>query len=225
MKKKSPFKPQNEASIQPAIHELERLYTALAPRYGNLTDMPMPRVVIQSRGRKKHSLGWFARERWKDTRDGEASPIHEITITAESLALPVVEIIDTLAHEMTHCGCYYAGIKDMGKDGRYHNHRFKERAELVGLIVEKDMRLGWSLTRLGPELEAFVSGLNVKEDVFAVFRLAEADKPKQPTKMKLWLCSCPEPVHVRCAVELSARCLVCEQLFIKADTAAEEAAV
>jgi hypothetical protein len=200
------FKPENTASIQPAIAELERAFHALASRFAALTGRPYPRIVIQSRGRKRHALGWFARERW---RNGQADvpAIHEITVAAESLSWPVLLIVATLIHEMVHLACYYAGIQDVGKDGRYHNQKFKEAAEAVGLLVEKDLRIGWSLTSLGPELETFVSSLNVNAEAFAVFRLGEQEREKQPTKMKKWVCACP--VIVRCAVEMHGHCDDC----------------
>jgi hypothetical protein len=219
------FKPENEASIQPAIAELERLYGALAPRYGNLADRHHPRIVIQTRGRKRYALGWFARNRWQDSRAEEVTTIHEITVTAESLALPAGEIVRTLTHEMTHCSCHYGGVQDVGKDGRYHNRKFKAAAEAVGLVVEKDHRIGWSNTSLGPELVKFVSGLNVKDEVFAVFRVAEPERPKQPTKMKKWVCACP--IIARCAVDLPwvcPRCGVPAMLAEAAQGAMSEAA-
>jgi hypothetical protein len=200
------FKLENTASIQPAIAELERVFQALASRFAALTGRPYPRIVIQSRGRRQGAMGWFAREKW---RNGQADmpAIHEITIAAESLSRPVLLIVATLIHEMVHLACYYGGIQDVGKDGRYHNLRFKEAAEAVGLLVEKDLRIGWSLTRLGPALETMVSSLNVNADAFAVFRLGEREREKQPTKMKKWVCACP--VIVRCAVEMHGHCDDC----------------
>jgi len=138
--------------------------------------------------------------------------LYEVTICAESLARLINEIMATLTHEMVHLFCYYAEIKDVGKDGRYHNRKFKEQAEAVGLLVDKDMRLGWSLTSLGPDLAEYVSGLNIKDEVFAVFRVDNPERPKQPTKMKLWTCGC---TRVRCAVELKATCHACGENFIR----------
>jgi SprT-like family len=211
------FKLENAASIQPAIAELERLYSALALRFGNLADRTHPRILIQTRGRKRYALGWVARNRWQDSRDSEKATVHEITICAESLARSLPEIAATLTHEMVHLSCHYAGVQDVGKDGRYHNRKFKAAAEAVGLVVEKDHRIGWSNTSLGPELAAFVSSLNPKDEVFAVFRVAEPERPKQPTKMKKWVCTCP--VIVRCAVKLTAVCTTCNAPFVLAETA------
>lgn len=208
------FKPENTASIQPAIAELERAFSALVSRFAGLAEHPYPRIVIQSRGRKRHALGWFANNRWRNGQ-ADAPAIHEITIAAESLSRSVLLIVATLIHEMVHLSCYYAGIQDVGKDGRYHNQKFKEAAEAVGLLVEKDLRIGWSLTRLGPELETCVSSLNVNSDAFAVFRLGEQEREKQPTKMKKWVCRCP--VIVRCAVEMHGHCDDCGEPWMLAE--------
>jgi len=78
------FKPENGASIKPAISELERAFGALLSRFPGLADHPQPRIVIQSRGRKRNALGWFWSNRWKDGRDGEVPAIHENTQDAPS---------------------------------------------------------------------------------------------------------------------------------------------
>jgi hypothetical protein len=194
----------HKASIHPAEKELERLNLAFAPLFGNLTEADLPRITIQSRGRKRNALGWFAPKRWID-KDG--THMHELTICAEALNLPIEETVDSLLHEMVHHANYLAGIRDAGNDNRYHNRRFKEKAESVGLIVEKDMRLGWSRTSLGPELKQILSRLNVKADVFAAYRIQPPENGKQPTKMKKWVCACP--VIVRCAVEMHGHCDDC----------------
>jgi hypothetical protein len=180
---------ENPASIGPAIAELERVYRALASLFQGLAARPYPRIIIQSRGRRRYVLGWFARERWRGVVL-DAPAIHEVTIAAEALHLPALEIIAILVHEMVHLVCHYAGIQDVGKDDRYHNRRYKVAAEEAGLLVEKDMRLGWAVTSLGPELKEFISGLNVNADAFAIFRLGEPEYKKQPTKGDKWTCGC-----------------------------------
>jgi hypothetical protein len=217
MPKKS-SKPKNikvsvNASIQPAIAELERAFRALAVRFPVLRGRPYPRIVIQSRGRKRYVLGWFARERWRDGNEN-APPIHEIAIIAEALSLPVLLIVAILVHEMVHLACYYVGIQDIGKDGRYHNQRFREAAEAVGLLVKKDMRLGWALTSLGPELEEFVSSLNINADAFSIFRLGEPERGKQETKNKKWICGCN---NIRAATKIKPHCLLCGNVYVRAD--------
>src|SRR4051794_20498672 len=93
-------------SIQPAIAELERAFRALAVKFPSMKDRTCPRIVIQSRGRRRYVLGWFARERWRYGQ-GENPPVHEITVTAEALSLSVLAIMAILVHEMVHLGCYY----------------------------------------------------------------------------------------------------------------------
>jgi hypothetical protein len=215
-------------SIQPAIAELEKLYEAMAVyfrdesalRASELVDKPQPRIVIQSRGRRRDVAGYFSANRWKDRKDeaGDVKPIHEITVCAEYLAKPLAEIIGTLIHEMVHMYCHYADIKDVGKDGRYHNQKFRDACLEVGLLVEKDERIGWARTSLGPALEKKVFSLNINEDAFSVFRIAPAEQAKQPTKMKKWVCGCtPNPTIVRCATELTATCTTCGYTFANVD--------
>jgi SprT-like family protein len=211
---------EHEASIQPALRELERLYLALAPLFGNLLGderlnglHSLPRIIVQTRGRRRSVLGWFAPQRWSK---GEDAPLlNEITICAEALDRPAHSIVATLLHEMVHLSNYRASISDVGKDGRYHNQKFKTKAEAVGLVVEKDLHVGWAVTSLSAALEKKVSRLNVNAEAFAVFRVQPQEREKQPTKMKKWECGC---TIVRCAVQLDATCEVCGNVFVLTET-------
>ena len=51
-------------------------------------------------------------------------------------------------HEAAHAIAFQRGIKDTSRQGRYHNSRFKEVAEEVGLDVSRDPEWGWCRTAL-----------------------------------------------------------------------------
>jgi hypothetical protein len=213
MKGKSKSSGLNEnMSNTPAEKELEKLYRKFTPLFKNLAPDEAPRIMVQHNGGRRHALGWFAAEQWIPPEAEVGEPlVHEITITAESLNRSVEDIICTLLHEMTHYSNYVAGIKDVGTDHRYHNQRFKEKAESVGLLVGKDQRLGWSVTTASTKLREKIEQLNVNAHALSAFRVQPAEREKAPTKMKKWMCTCP--VNVRCAVELTATCTSCGYTF------------
>ena len=48
------------------------------------------------------------------------------------------EVLATLLHEAAHALAHARGSKDTSRQGRYHNTKFKNCAEEVGLTVEHD---------------------------------------------------------------------------------------
>lgn len=82
-------------------------------------------------------------ERWTVNEDGK----RELNISTSYLSRDIVEVVATLLHEMVHEYCLIHDIKDTSRGGSYHNKRFKEIAEeKVGLQIEYDKRIGWSVT-------------------------------------------------------------------------------
>ncbi|NCC15346.1 MAG: SprT-like family protein [Clostridia bacterium] len=102
----------------------------------------LSKVVITVQSSPKcygHYTTWDA---WKEEQRG----YREINIAAETLNRPIGNVIATLVHEMVHHYCDMRGIKDTSRGGVYHNKRFKEQAELRGLILDYDSRIGFSIT-------------------------------------------------------------------------------
>ncbi len=81
---------------------------------------------------------------------------YELSISAEYLNRPIENIVATLLHGMVHIYNLMRGIRDTSRNGQYHNSRFKETAEGVGLIVLKSDIYGWSLTWPGDNLRAYI---------------------------------------------------------------------
>jgi hypothetical protein len=65
-------------------------------------------------------------------------------------------IITTLAHEMCHLLNIQRGIQDTSRAGTYHNREFKAVAEAKGLIVEKDAKYGYCITKPSAEFTELV---------------------------------------------------------------------
>lgn len=181
-------------SLLPALGELERLYRAVAPAFG-LARHPMPRIVIQTGGRKQ-ALGWYRRKSWQPRDHDGFSGVDEITIVAEFLSEPISEAVTTLLHEMVHHACHLDGVRDTSSKGAYHNVHFKLRAERAGMIVgERQGRHGWSDVRPGPKLRPIIKALDLDE---TAFQLARVESPRTVRLgMTKWVCRCPVPQVLR----------------------------
>jgi len=187
------------------IAELERCFLALNEKFYN-GKLPLPIITVQTSGTKKQKMGWFFRESWK-ANDEVA---HEINICPEFLDLGIDETMNTLLHEMVHYDNYLNKIKDTSANG-YHNKKFREAAEAVGLEVIRT-RKGYNGTKNTPiVLEAFKE-IEPNEEILSAFRnLADPLGKKNGSKLKKWSCGC---TNLRVAVpDLEATCNKCGNEF------------
>ena len=106
-----------------------------------------PTITIQSTPK---AYGHFSLR--EDTWVSKLGGTHEINIGAGTLSRPIEEVAATLLHEMIHYYNYEKGIQDCSRGNTYHNKKFKEAAEVHGLIVEHSDKYGWSHTTPGEEL-------------------------------------------------------------------------
>lgn len=121
---------------------LENAYKVLNQQF---FDGELSKVVITVQSSPKaygHYTTWDA---WNEEKQG----FREINIGAETLNRPIGNVIATLLHEMVHHYCDIKGIKDTSRGGVYHNKRFKEQAEMRGLVLDYDPRIGFSITYPG----------------------------------------------------------------------------
>jgi hypothetical protein len=198
--------------MSPAILELERGFKYLNDAIFD-NSLPSPVITIQSRGRSKNTLGWFMGEAWADLKEDEPEKkIPEITICAESLDRSTLEVFHTLIHEMVHLRNFDRGIKDCSKGG-YHNKKFKEACEIIGLDVEKTKK-GYSDTSLTSELIDLIKQIKVNSAAFDIFRSPPEAKKGPGSKLKKWSCGC---TNIRVATELNAICQTCENPFVRAE--------
>lgn len=113
------------------MNPTNELYQSLLKAYFHfnkkLFDAQLPEVIFTVQ-RQKGVLGYFAPERWSSV-DGEHC--HEIAINPAHLGqCRIIEVLQTLVHEMAHCWqfCY-------GKPGRgsYHNKEWANKMIHIGL--------------------------------------------------------------------------------------------
>ena len=88
-------------------------------------------------------------------KDGEINR-YELNIAAGTLARPIESVVSTMLHEMVHIYNLMHDIQDCSRGNTYHNKRFKEKAESVGLKIDYDKRIGWSITSPTEELIEYI---------------------------------------------------------------------
>ncbi|MEU7140846.1 hypothetical protein ABZ942_15450 [Nocardia sp. NPDC046473] len=88
------------------------------------------------------NLGHFAPNRWIR---GEYE-IHELFVGGEGLDRGPIEVLGTLLHEAAHGVAVTRDIKDTSRQGRWHNDRFRELGEELGLSLCHDDDHGWAVT-------------------------------------------------------------------------------
>ena len=89
---------------------------------------------------------------------------HEINIGAGTLDRDLEYTVGTLLHEMCHMyDDTVLHVIDCSNGGRYHNKRFKETAERVGLIVNKSDLYGWAHTSPSDRLIEWILDHDIEE--------------------------------------------------------------
>lgn len=92
---------------------------------------------------------------WKIDANGQERR-YELNIGAGTLNRPIENVVSTMLHEMTHIYNLMHNIQDCSRGGTYHNKKFKEKAESVGLHIEHDSRYGWTVTTPTEELIEYI---------------------------------------------------------------------
>lgn len=79
------------------------------------------------------SPNWSTYRKAEDDPEAEVDRFHEVFIAAETLAQHPVRLLQTLIHEAAHTIAITRGVKDVSRQNRYHNKRFRAICEEMGL--------------------------------------------------------------------------------------------
>lgn len=197
-------------SLTEPIKELERAYQFFNERLFSNALNEKVILTIQTRGRRQNALAWYWQKRWNATNDGKDEVINEINFSAETLRSN--DPYESLIHEMVHHYCAIKNIKDCSRNGKYHNNRFKEAAESVGLLCKKDSSIGWAFTSLGDKALKAKAELCVKPEVFNYLRKEELVQNRKK-KLQKWSCLCYS-FWSESNNKIKAVCLSCGQEFV-----------
>ena len=139
---------------------------------------------------------------------------YELNISADTLNRPIENTVATLLHEMVHIYNMMNGIQDTSRGGTYHNKHFKEKAESVGLIIEKDSKIGWSITTPSEQLIDYI----IKQDWTDIYMTrntgrtssTNTGKIKKPSSTRKYICPCCGN-SVRATKTVNIICADCNQ--------------
>ena len=153
--------------------------------------------------------------------DAEQRPgLAELFVGGEGLRRGARSVLATLLHEAGHGVATVRGIKDTSREGRYHNKRFRELGEELGLLIEMDGNRGWSGTRLPAETAAlYPAELAQLADAITAYRRAESGpgEGKGSRNSPPATCGCVPARRIRVSKSVLALgpivCSVCEAPF------------
>ncbi|RIQ11422.1 hypothetical protein [Jiangella rhizosphaerae] len=120
------------------VAALENVWSAIQSRHPEVPDV----VIVTGTGSTPNSLVWghFGENRWiirrtdEDVIEGaEVTRTHELKVSGETFDVGPVKIVQTMLHEATHAIAAVRGVKDTSRQNRYHNRKFVEIANELGL--------------------------------------------------------------------------------------------
>lgn len=194
---------------------LESAWEAIRARHPQVPEVVVV-VAAGSDGRTRDGLklGHFAASRWHVGADQRA----EVLVGGEGLARGPVAVLGTLLHEAAHGLAQSREVRDTSRGGRYHNRRFKQLAEELGLTIAETPPIGWSGTTV-PEATAaeYADVLEELERALGLWRVAEQVGEGRKKARNLLACSCACPRRIRVArrtlEEAPILCGACEEPF------------
>lgn len=208
---------------------LEKIYRELnADKFGGQLEEPIITIVNTPRayGHVTCFKVWNVAK--KDGRESR----YELNISSETMMRPIENVVATMLHEMVHIYHLMNGIKDTSRGTTYHNRKFKEKAESVGLIIEHHERGGWTITSPSDELMEYIISKDWTEicmnrgGIWSFGGTGGADpdrsngedgkKVKKPSSTRKYIC--PEcGMSVRATREVRIKCVDCDELMIVAE--------
>lgn len=160
---------QRSEALSRVLSVLEDGWHAIRARHPQIP----PVVIIIASGTSGRAAKWghFDPRRWNVDATGTLA---EVLISGEGLHRGPNAVLGTLLHEAAHALAAARGIKDTSRQHRYHNRQFKILAEELGLAVDHDERIGWSLTSVsGPTAKIYAGWLVKLHTALILLRHAE----------------------------------------------------
>jgi hypothetical protein len=157
------------------LEELERSFMFFNEHFLN-GKLPMPVITISPSGAHKNTLGWHQANSWSVMGEDTAW----INICADKLTTGYEDVLGTLLHEMAHQLNSVEGIKGCNA-AQYHNAKFAEAAERLGLITVKGNK-GYAETHLGDAAMQAIAELKPNTDLYQVFYKSVEAVKKPPKK-------------------------------------------
>jgi hypothetical protein len=208
-------------SLHVVIEKLESLFSTFNGQFFN-GELQKP-IITVSPDTTKGAYGWCTSwKAWKhqtpDLVEGGAEQeipegYYEINMCAEYLSRPFLKTCSTLIHEMVHLLNLQNKVQDTSRSGKYHNKKFKEVAEQHGLIIDKDAKYGWCITKLTDEAADWIKSVYNNEQGFELFRSKLPKiKPSSSSSSRKYVCHGCGAI-IRATKEVRVTCTDCELEF------------
>lgn len=177
-------------------------------------ELPEPAILIQSQGNRKNVLGWCTVGKvWVNDETQEER--YEINIVAEHLNRGILPVMTTLLHELIHLYDLVNEVKDVSRNGTYHNDKFKATAEAHGLICTHSKSLGWSQCELTQYVIDLIKQSNFDSAVFSLGRKGTGEgteeKQKKKSSVRKYVCPCCQQI-IRATKEVNVICGDCFEI-------------
>ena len=191
---------------------LEDLWQAIRTHHPEIP--PVVIIIASGTEGKQARYGHHAPGRWYVDSQERA----EIMISGEGLRRDAHSVLGTLLHEAAHALAAARGIKDTSRQGRYHNKHFKTLAEELGITVDFDGVIGWSITTTpGTTAALYADQLAALKTAMILWRRDEILIPKERRSSNLIAAVCPCGRSIRAAASTLAEapitCTACGGQF------------
>lgn len=205
MKTATPTKTENLSGI---VSALEQAHAMIQEKTG------APRATILVTRKTGRTMGHFTHVKiWKAGDE----QFHEIMVSANYFERGARAVLGTLLHETAHSLDLQNGIQGVTGDG-YHNQKFKQTAEALGLTITQAKGIGWSVTEVSDECaERWADALALIENALALMADSEqAGKTKGRNKnLKSARCGCGGVIRLSASVleKCAPKCQNCGETF------------
>lgn len=205
-----------------ALGYLEKMYRQLnQDKFGGELEEPIITIQSTPRAYGHVTIGKI----WKSGENRK----YELNIGAGTIDRPIENVVSTLLHEMVHIYHLQHDIKDCSRGGTYHNKKFKEKAESVGLVIGHDKRIGYSITSPSDDLILYIAeqgweDIRIGRDEGYTPRPSGGDNStdsgsiprggteKKPSSTRKYQCPCCK-MSVRATREVRIICADCAELL------------
>lgn len=205
------------------ISALERTWAEIRENHPDVPDV----MFVSGRGTKGMEVKWghWCPDQWHEA-GARNNHVPEVFVSGECLAQGAHKVLETMLHEAAHGVAWVRGIKDTSRGNRYHNGKFVEVAEELGLVgpeVAHSVR-GWTAVTLPEETEQRYESYHALAQAIVVViggKLEigpEAEEPKPRNPQPKYGCGC-EDRFIRMAKKVfdegTILCGLCEQPFLE----------
>jgi len=198
--------PAPDPAASRLLQVLEDTWTAIRRRHGQIP--PVVLIIASGTDSKHPRWGHHAPGRWYVNNTRHA----EVMISGEGLRRDPRDVLGTLLHEAAHALAAARDIKDTSRQGRYHNKKYAQLAEELGLDVAEDPSFGWTITTVPDTTAAgYAAQLAALKDAMNLWRHDEHQEraARRNSNLIAAVCSCGRSIRAA-ASTLNEAPITCE---------------